>query len=290
VHEFVQNQGDLWTVSSNYLGRFIDEQRLLAGADAPAESDEQTAYQRYMAQAGRRIAEMQDALASRDDIEDFRPEPATPASIKQLAHEAIRRAEQLCEKLQQTRDRLTDADRALADRLLTAKRQLFGRFEELAELAPDWFDIRHHGDFHLAQMLVVKDDIFIVNLEGEPQRPLSERRRKAPAARDVAGVLRSIDYSVGAALERARKVTADETGRLGAALDQWRDQSIATFLSAYQEGLTEKRLWPETQQACERMLRFFQLERTMSENEHDLANRADWVRVPMSGKLRLIEA
>ena len=138
-------------------------------------------------------------------------------------------------------------------------------------------------------MLVVKDDIFIVNLEGEPHRALADRRRKAPAARDVAGVLRSIDYSVAAAQQRALKVSADDQGKLAAALEQWRDQSIATFLSAYHETLSQARLWPETSQASERMLRFFELERTAYRIDHDLTNRPDWARIPMTAMLRLVE-
>src|SRR5207342_2899419 len=66
------------------------------------------------------------------------------------------------------------------------------------ELLPDDIDavkIRHHGDFHLGQMLIVKDDVVIIDFEGEPRRSIEERRRKAPAARDVAGLIRSIDYS-----------------------------------------------------------------------------------------------
>ena len=68
-------------------------------------------------------------------------------------------------------------------------------------------------------MLIVKDDIFIIDFEGEPRRTLAERRRKAPAARDVASLIRSIDYSATAALERALEVAHDEHGRLSAALD-----------------------------------------------------------------------
>ena len=79
-------------------------------------------------------------------------------------------------------------------------------------------------------MLIVKDDIFIIDFEGEPRRPHSERRRKAPAARDVAGLIRSIDYSATAALERALKVAPDEHGKLGAALAEWRDRATAAFL------------------------------------------------------------
>ena len=74
VHAFIQNQGDAWTVTSAYLDRFVDEQRVLASGDAPAESEEQTAYLRYMSQTGRRVAEMHVALASRDDDAAFAPE------------------------------------------------------------------------------------------------------------------------------------------------------------------------------------------------------------------------
>ena len=289
VHEFVQNQGDAWTVTSNYLDRFIDEQGLLAAADAASGSDEHASYQRYMTQIGKRIAEMQSALASRDDIEDFRPESATTESVKRLVDDALRRTDQLCERLLQARDRMTDADRAVADRILAIKPKLVACFEELLKIPADWVDIRHHGDFHLAQMLVVKDDIYIINLEGEPNRPLAERRRKAPAARDVAGVLRSIDYSVAVAQQRALKVSADEQAKLDAALELWRDQSIATFLSAYHETLSADRLWPDSSQAAERMLRFFELERAAYLIDRDLTNRAAWARIPMNAMLRLVE-
>jgi maltose alpha-D-glucosyltransferase/alpha-amylase len=289
VHQFIQNQGDAWAVTSAYLDRFVDEQRLVASTGGGGESNEQISYQRYMAHAGKRIAEMQTALASRDDIEDFRPETATEASIKVLVDDALRRTDQLCDNLGQTREKMSEADRALADRLLAARPQLVDRFRELSKLSPDWVDIRHHGDFHLKQMLVVKDDICIVNLEGEPQRALADRRRKVPAARDVAGLLRSVDYSVAAALDRALRVSADDQGKLAAALDQWRDQSIATFMAAYSEALAEKRLWPADPHASECLLQFFQLERAVYEVDHELSNRPDWIRLPAMAVLKLIE-
>src|SRR4029453_17607879 len=107
------------------------------------------------------------------------------------------------------------------------------RLVELLRQPEQILNIRHHGDFHLGQMLIVKEDIFIIDFEGEPRRTLAERRMKAPAARDGAGLIRSIDYSVSAALERAVRVKADDHGQLQAALAQWRDESTATFLAAY---------------------------------------------------------
>jgi maltose alpha-D-glucosyltransferase/alpha-amylase len=163
--------------------------------------------------------------------------------------------------------------------------------ERLSALLPpgiDSLNIRHHGDFHLGQMLVVKDDIFIIDFEGEPRRPLHERRRKAPAARDVAGLIRSIDYSATAALQRGLKVASDEHNKLGAALADWRDRSAAAFLAAYRDAMTNPRLWPADPRAAEQMLNFFLLEKALYEIEYELAHRPDWLRVPLTGILRIL--
>ncbi len=93
-------------------------------------------------------------------------------------------------------------------------------------------------------MLIVKDDIFIIDFEGEPRRTLAERRMKAPAARDVAGLIRSIDYSVGAALERSLKVRPDDHSQLHEALRTVARGQRPTFLDAYRAAMTDQRLWP----------------------------------------------
>ena len=93
VHAFVENQGDAWTLTSGALDRFVEDQSLVGAADTTPANDEKSAYQRYMTQTGKRVAEMQIALASRDDIEDFRPAPATPEDTERLDrqhHGAIR--------------------------------------------------------------------------------------------------------------------------------------------------------------------------------------------------------
>jgi ammonium transporter len=135
-----------------------------------------------------------------------------------------------------------------------------GRLETLLPRELDGLNIRHHGDLHLGQMLIVKDDIFIVDFAGEPRRTIAERRRKAPAARDIASLVRSIDYSATAALERALKVAHDEHGKLGAALSEWRDRATAAFLAAYYEAMTDQRLWPADPNAADGLLAFFLFE------------------------------
>ncbi len=227
VHAFVANQGDGWTVTAAYLDRYIDEQRLLASSEAPGESEEQIPYLRMMSQTGRRVAEMHAALGSNRDLPDFAPEPVRPEDSQRWIDEVLARAERTFDTLAHRRDSLREADRPLVDQLLARRALLPDRLRALMPREIDGLNIRQHGDFHLGQMLIVKDDIFIIDFEGEPRRAHAERRRKAPAARDVAGLLRSIDYSATAALERALKIAPDEHRRLTAALAEWRDRAAA---------------------------------------------------------------
>ena len=202
--------------------------------------------------------------------------------------DVVARAGRVFDALKQRRDTAREADRALIDQALAQRPTLQDRLAALMPRDIGGLNIRHHGDFHLGQMLIVKDDIFIIDFEGEPRRPLSERRRKAPAARDVAGLIRSIDYSATAALGRALRVAPDEQGKLAAALAEWRDRSVAAFLAAYREFMTDPRLWPAERPAAERMLNFFLLEKAVYEIEYELAHRPDWLRVPLTGMLRIL--
>jgi maltose alpha-D-glucosyltransferase/alpha-amylase len=288
VHAFVPNQGDAWTVTSAYLDRFVDEQRLLAVGDESKESEDQVSYLRYMSQTGKRVAEMHLAFASNKDLADFAPEPTKPEDVQRWIDDVMARAERVFDTLAQRREALKEADRPLADQLLMQETSLPDRLKALLPRDIDGLNIRHHGDFHLGQMLIVKDDIFIIDFEGEPRRTIAERRRKAPAARDVAGLIRSIDYSVTAALDRALKVAPDEHGRFASGLADWRDRATATFLTAYQETMAHQPLWPADLPAAARMLSFFLLEKAFYEIEYELAYRPDWLRVPLTGILRIL--
>jgi maltose alpha-D-glucosyltransferase/alpha-amylase len=287
VHRFVENQGDAWAATSGYLDRYVEEQRLLP-AESSGESQELGAYLRLTNHIGRRVAEMQLALASRNDIPDFAPEPVTAADLKDWSGRTLERAQRIFEELARRRHGLSEADRASVDMLL-AYQERFPAF--LNSLLPENINvmkIRHHGDFHLGQMLMVKDDVFIIDFEGEPRRSLEERRSKAPAARDVAGLIRSIDYSTTSALDRATRTTPDTEGRLSRAIHDWRTRSVEGVLTAYRAAMTDPRLWPDETRAAERLLDFFLLEKGLYEIEYEMGHRPDWLRVPLSGTLRIL--
>jgi maltose alpha-D-glucosyltransferase/alpha-amylase len=149
-------------------------------------------------------------------------------------------------------------------------------------------NIRHHGDFRLGQTLIVKDDIFIIDFDGGPRLPLAQRRRKAPAARDVAGLIRSIDLAAAAALNRALAGAPDERGRITAALGEWRERATATFRTAYREAMTDRRLWPKDPKLTEGLLRFFLLDHAFDEVAYELSHRPEGLFAPLTGLLRLL--
>jgi maltose alpha-D-glucosyltransferase/alpha-amylase len=276
-------------VTSAYLDRFVDEQRLMAASGHASENDDQVVlYLRLISQTGRRVAEMHTALASSRDVADFVPEPIRPEDAQRWLDDILARAERVFDTLARRRDSFKEADRSLIDQILAHRAVLPERLKALLPRNIDSLNIRHHGDFHLGQMLIVKDDIFIIDFEGEPRRMHSERRRKAPAARDVAGLIRSIDYSATAALERAVKTTPDEQGKLAVALAEWRDRATEAFLTAYREATTNPRLWPADRHSADQMLNFFLVEKAFYEIEYELAHRPDWLRVPLTGMLRIL--
>jgi maltose alpha-D-glucosyltransferase/alpha-amylase len=286
VHAFVEHQGDAWTVTSAYLDRFIDDHRVIGDGDDIVDNDEETPYLRYMAQAGRRVAELHSALADSPDLPDFAPEPIKPADVSGLVDDLVAHADIVFETLAARRGSIKDSDLPLVDRVLAQRPALRERLRAQLPDSVDALRIRHHGDLHLGRMLIVKDDVFITGFGGDPSRTLNQRRSKALAARDVATVLNSIDRSVVAAQKRALKGGPDEQGRLAAALSLWREHSTAAFLSGYHDNLANRGLWPADRAAADVVLSFFLLERALSELEHELAHRPDRLRAALAAVIR----
>jgi maltose alpha-D-glucosyltransferase / alpha-amylase len=287
VHAQIANQGDGWTVTSAYLDRFVEDQRLLAANSQTSKTEEQIPYLRIMSQTGRRLAELHLALAGHAELPDFAPEEIIPDDVRRWTAEAVARADRLFDTLSQ-RDAVREADRPLVDRLLSQRDAVSARLTSLVPTNIDGAAIRVHGDFRLEQMLIAKDDIFIIGFEGEASLPLAERRRKAPPARDVAGLIRSIDYSVMAAFDRALRIVTDEKGKLAAALTEWRDSAKGAFLTAYRDSMTDARLWPTDPRAVDALLNLSLLEKALHEIEYELTHRPDWLRIPVADLLRLL--
>jgi trehalose synthase-fused probable maltokinase len=156
--------------------------------------------------------------------------------------------------------------------------QLRDRLREIGQSGPLGRLIRHHGDYHLGQVLwTAADDWVVLDFEGEPARPLRERRHKRSPLRDVAGMLRSFSYAASAsALEHGIE---PPTG--------WEGRARAEFLAGYLAE-ADPTIIPDGS-ALERRLRLFELEKALYELHYELGHRPDWVRVPVAGILQLLD-
>jgi maltokinase len=138
--------------------------------------------------------------------------------------------------------------------------------------------IRHHGDLHLGQTLLAPDRWIVLDFEGEPARPLLERRRKRSPLRDVAGMLRSFAYAA----------SAGELQRGTPAPEGWEDRTREAFLAGY-FGAVDAGLLPPGEANARTLLTVFELEKAVYELRYELNNRPDWVGIPVAGIARLLE-
>jgi maltose alpha-D-glucosyltransferase/alpha-amylase len=148
--------------------------------------------------------------------------------------------------------------------------------------------IRIHGDYHLGQVMVAQNDFYIIDFEGEPRRPLAERREKDMALRDVAGMLRSFDYAARAALEQVVQAQPDRAADLERLVNVWRDLSSARFLQGYMDTIAGSHAHPSDPAAADALLRLFVLEKALYEIQYELANRPAWVAIPLRGAAQLL--
>jgi maltose alpha-D-glucosyltransferase/alpha-amylase len=140
--------------------------------------------------------------------------------------------------------------------------------------------IRHHGDYHLGQVLLKRNDFIIVDFEGEPARPLAERRAKSSPLRDVAGMFRSFTYARRAALQRCSITSSEDCAKWDPLLEQWEQETRKVFLRVYDDIACAAGLYPSFEKMVP-LLTLFEIEKALYEVRYELANRPDWAGIPM---------
>ncbi|HEX2294576.1 MAG TPA: hypothetical protein VHN37_04635 [Actinomycetota bacterium] len=147
---------------------------------------------------------------------------------------------------------------------------------------------RVHGDYHLGQV-IRGPKWMILDFEGEPVRPLEERRTKHSPLKDVAGMLRSFSYAATAALFDRAEADSDEWKRLQPWADTWEALARDRFLSSYLRKSHEGRFLAQDREALGVLLDFFEIDKALYELEYELGHRPEWVRIPVAGIARVIE-
>ncbi len=177
-----------------------------------------------------------------------------------------------------------------AQRVMDHEQSIFAQFGELLHDRIDARRIRCHGDYHLGQVLFTGKDFVIIDFEGEPERPVSERRIKASPLRDVAGMLRSFHYVSHAALRGKTPTLFVENVAISnekwAAF--WYAWVSASFLQSYLANAQPGTFLPIESTQCRTLLNAYLLEKALYELRYELNNRPDWVKIPLEGILQLV--
>ncbi|AXV78758.1 MULTISPECIES: maltose alpha-D-glucosyltransferase [Ralstonia solanacearum species complex] len=296
IQSFVPNQGDAWTWALDYLRRTIDELAVLTeavstgdGDAAPAavseartDTDEALAgYLAFIGGIGTRLGELHVALASPSEDAAFGTSAADAADaaywIACVSEQVTRALDHL------TAWQAVNGSNADLDWLLSQRDALLAAARERAQGGLGALLARIHGDFHLGQVLVAQGDAFLIDFEGEPSRPVEERRRKTSPLRDVAGLVRSLDYVVGAMRQGPEHVAGPAQERRDQLLERFRNASTERFLDAYAAAVQA----PESDDgACALdmdLLDLFLLEKAAYEVNYEAANRPSWLPIPLTG-------
>ena len=284
LFEFMRNQGDAWTYTLNHLDRFAS---IVQDPEQRGEAHE--LYLNQMRTLGRRIGELHQVLARRSEDPAFQPETVTGADLDAWSQEIGQEAEATLASLLQRTSRLPEQATAPAAELLALREVVTDRIARLRDVRVDGLQkTRAHGDLHLGQILLSEDDFIITDFEGEPARPVAQRRRKHLAMRDVAGMLRSFDYARAVALDRTRTGRPDLEGVIEEALGQWYDLVSPAFLTGYAGAAGTAGGWLSDTTTAETLLRTFQIEKALYELRYELENRPAWAHVPLNGLLALV--
>jgi maltose alpha-D-glucosyltransferase/alpha-amylase len=286
---FVRNQGDGWTQALDYLTRYLDDALTSSGTRPSDLADPDVFFLALARQLGIRTAEMHRALAEQGhDDPDFAAEPISAEDVAEWRRELEAAATELLSKLERESAKLPVSTQDLAQRLIALRNTLF---RQIRTLIPDEIEAqktRFHGDFHLGQVLVVKNDFFIVDFEGEPARPLAERRRKSSPLRDVAGMIRSFDYASVTAVRQLAEARPAAEPRMVQLAEAWKHRAVDGFRAAYRKTMRGCAAYPASKGRARTMLAFFTLEKAIYEASYELANRPGWVDIPLNGVLGIL--
>jgi maltose alpha-D-glucosyltransferase/alpha-amylase len=282
LQAYVQNQGDGWTYALEYLRRHLEEHRTAPATDKPP-VEAHSAFLILIRTLAQRTAQLHAALATPTRNPDFKPEPLGRADFDAYRQRALGEAKEALGLLKSNLEQVPAVDRPKANEILARQESLLAGLEAAVSQENQGQKIRIHGDYHLGQVLVTRNDFVIVDFEGEPGHSLEERRAKQSPLRDVAGMLRSFSYVEHSAL---RSTAHDEVefAKLTPLAHAWTQQVRETFLSAYDEEARAAALYSSLTPG-RGLLGLFELEKALYELRYELTNRPTWVGIPLQGIL-----
>jgi maltose alpha-D-glucosyltransferase / alpha-amylase len=268
LQRFVPNTGDGWTYTLAHLLTLLDEGGKAVTERGDNLSKAVTAISGPFLAQLRRLGEITGglhvALASRQEQEAFCPEPVSARDIDRWKAGMTKHLTEVCHDLHALQPEQRSPLELTSDnvaRLETACRDRFGDLPLLAQGRVA--KVRHHGDYHLGQVLKTTDGFVVIDFEGEPARTLDERRTKVCPLKDTAGMLRSFNYAAHAALKQRSPASATGIGLV----KEWESAARSAFLNGYRSVARpgEAVFLPATWEEALRVIKVYELDKALYE-------------------------
>jgi maltose alpha-D-glucosyltransferase/alpha-amylase len=281
---YLSNQGDAWGWTQNNLERAIRDELAEAISEQEQHYNALGELADFAGLLGQRLGEMHCVLAASTANQDFNPEVTTAKDAQAWAKDVGAQIERALQLLKLHQSQLNPADQVRVSELLDQKKAIASHVQALAQATLGGLRIRVHGDLHLGQVLVVKGDAYLIDFEGEPARPLHERRGKHSPYKDVSGVLRSFDYAAAMALN-VQGVDQSPEGHAARqrVTERYLSEARLAFIKVYHA--TTATLAHDWQDAKgqDAALTLFSLEKAAYEVAYEAENRPTWLPVPLQG-------
>jgi len=306
LQALVHNEGDAWQYTLDELGSYLeralaypgeppaitlDPQSLLERARGEIPSDVYETVNTYVEAVrllGQRTAELHRALAAATDNPAFAPEPFSLLYQRSIYQSMRSAAIQTFQQLRRHTARLDEGRRALVEQVLARESTIIAVYRHLLHHLIPAKRIRCHGDYHLGQVLYTGRDFVIIDFEGEPARPISERRLKRTPLLDVAGMLRSFHYAAYAVLhEHQQHGLISDVERAERWLRYWYGWVAAIFLQGYLQTMEGSDLLPPDPDDLRAVLEAYLLDKALYEVRYELGHRPGWLAIPLHGVLEM---
>ncbi|MFU8796570.1 MAG: putative maltokinase, partial [Dehalococcoidia bacterium] len=305
---FIPNEGDAWQYTVDSLDQYfqqvlvhptvqvppISQRHVLALLKQPPALAAETIGP-YLLSAqllGSRTAELHVALASARDDPDFAPEPFSVMYQNSLYHAMRSAATRTLQLLRENLEQLPEESSEDARRVLDAKDSILSHFRLLRNRKMTASRMRCHGDYHLGQVLYTGKDFVIIDFEGDPSRPLSERRIKRSPLADVAGMIRSFQHAAYSTLlhRSALGLRPEDLPALEYWVQFWCIWTSSAFLASYLDGVRKARLLPDDAEQMRVLLDAYLLDNAISETSYALVEGPEGLKPPLRGILQILEA
>jgi maltose alpha-D-glucosyltransferase/alpha-amylase len=249
--------------------------------------DAMGAYRVTIELLGRRTADLHRTMAGLER-DGFGVHTYAHEDLERLVRDLKSHAARAIDIARDRRSTLSDTAAQKLDQLVARRGTIDEAIERVLSADDLGKRIRTHSDFHLGQVLEVEGDVFFIDFEGEPARPIAERRVPQSPLRDVAGMIRSLGYAAHAGLKTFVETNPDSTAVLEPWISGWELHASAAYLNAYLKSIADAALLP-TGTNRDLLLRALLLDKAFYELAYELNNRPDWADIPLDGLLRLLQ-